>query len=258
MLLHPFYLAHLFLTCLYFSPYSLLGKADFPFLPGEKLEYNLSWGFIPVGSAVMEIAPRDSLSNEPWQIRFSVKTNSFADKFYKVRTSVTSWVDSNFTRSLRYVKSQQEGKTKKEIDVTYDYSKKEVIYLENEQSPRLLSLGGNVYDPLAIAFAFRCFPVEAGKYKILPTCDGKKFLNVRVMVGKKEKVNVPYGSITGNDVTPDMKDLSGVFKKSPKGILRVWYSADVRRIPLRISSKVVVGSFTAKLINAKNLLKGKN
>ena len=75
----------------------------------------------------MEIAPRDSLSNEPWQIRFSVKTNSFADKFYKVRTSVTSWVDSNFTRSLRYVKSQQEGKTKKEIDVTYDYSKKKLF-----------------------------------------------------------------------------------------------------------------------------------
>ena len=55
-----------------------------------------------------------------------------------------------------------------------------------------------------------------------------------------------------------MKDLSGVFKKSPKGILRVWYSADERRIPLRISSKVIVGSFTAKLINAKNLLKRKN
>ena len=77
-------------------------------------------------------------------------------------------------------------------------------------------------------------------------------------MGKKEKVNVPYGSITGNDVIPDMKHLSGVFTKSPKGILRVWYSDDERRIPVRISSKVVVGSFTAKLINAKNLLKGKN
>ena len=75
-------------------------------------------------------------------------------------------------------------------------------------------MGGNVYDPLAIAFAFRCFPVEAGKYKILPTCDGKKIPECKSKGGKKEKVNVPYGSITGNDVTPDMKDLSGVFKES--------------------------------------------
>jgi hypothetical protein len=52
-----------------------------------------------------------------------------------------------------------------------------------------------------------------------------------------------------------MKTLSGVFKKSPKGILRVWYSNDKRRIPIKISSKVVVGSFTAKLKNAKSLQK---
>ena len=56
-------------------------------------------------------------------------------------------------------------------------------------------------------------------------------------------------------MTPDMKDLSGVFKKSPKGILRVWYSDDYRKIPLKISSKVVVGSFTAELISAQNLQK---
>ena len=83
----------------------------------------------------------------------------------------------------------------------------------------------------------------------IPECKSK---------GGKRKGQCSLWFNSGNDVTPDMKDLSGVFKKSPKGILRVWYSADERRIPLRISSKVIVGSFTAKLINAKNLLKRKN
>jgi hypothetical protein len=55
-----------------------------------------------------------------------------------------------------------------------------------------------------------------------------------------------------------MKNLSGVFKKSPKGILRVWYSADNRRIPVKISSKVVVGSFTAQLLKARGLQKKDN
>jgi len=59
-------------------------------------------------------------------------------------------------------------------------------------------------------------------------------------------------------VVPDMKNLSGVFKKSPKGILRVWYSADNRRIPIKISSKVVVGSFTAQLLRAGGLQKRYN
>ena len=162
-------------------------KIIFLFFQVKRLEYKLSWGLIPVGSAVMEIMARDTTSNDSWQIRFSVKTNSFADKFYKVRTSVTSWVDNNFTHSLRYVKSQHEGKTRKEIEVNYNYSKNEVIYRENEKSPRILSLDSRVYDPLAIAFAYRCFPVEAGESKILPACDGKKIPQCKNNSWKKRK-----------------------------------------------------------------------
>ena len=253
-----FFLFFLFFNFQNFLPNSVYAQNNFPFLAGERLEYKLSWGIIPVGIAVMEVIPSNPSSSAHWQIRFSVKTNSFADKFYKVRTSVTSWVDSNFTYSIKYQKSQHEGKTKKQISVEYDYRNEKVLYIENNQPPRELSLKEKVYDPLAIAFAFRCFPVEVGKTKILPTCDGKKFLDVRVKVGKEELVKVPFGSFLGNDVTPDMKDISGVFKKSPKGILRVWYSSDNRKIPLKISSKVVVGSFTAKLVKAENLKKKEN
>jgi hypothetical protein len=175
-----------------------------------------------------------------------------------VRTNITSLVDANFTRSLEYIKSQQEGKTKKEIVVQFDYDDEKVVFTENKQTPRLLPLKRNVYDPLSIAFAFRFHPSTPQEKKTFPTCDGKKFLDVRLNVGKKSKVEVPYGSFWANDVVPDMKNLSGVFKKSPKGILRVWYSADNRRIPVKISSKVVVGSFTAQLLKARGLQKKVN
>ena len=52
----------------------------------------------------------------------------------------------NFTHSLKYVKSQHEGKTRKEIQVNFDYSKNQVTYLENEKPPRILSLSRKVYD----------------------------------------------------------------------------------------------------------------
>jgi len=47
-----------------------------------------------------------------------------------------------------------------------------------------------------------------------------------------------------------MENLGGVFNKSPDGLLKVWYSNDDRRIPVKVSSKVVVGSFTATLSRA--------
>ena len=109
-----FFLKQLILVFLF--PVLLKGNInDAPFLPGEKLEYELSWGFLPVGAAFIEVVPADRNPEASWMIRFSVRTNSFADAFYKVRTEATTWVDSNFTKSLRYEKLQQEGKTKKKI-----------------------------------------------------------------------------------------------------------------------------------------------
>ena len=39
-----------------------------------------------------------------------------------------------------------------------------------------------------------------------------------------------------------------VFKKSKKAKIQIWLTADDRRIPVRIKSKVVVGSFVADLV----------
>lgn len=224
-----------------------------PFLPGEKLEYDLSWGIFPVGYARLEVAPRLVDSDEPWEITFFVRTNNFADSIYKVRTNITCWVDSNFSKSLKYNKSQQEGKTSKKISVEFDYLNKNISYAENGQPTRTIKLDKNVFDPLALAYAFRYWPTQEGEANTFSTSDGKKFLDVEVKVGRVEKIRVPFGVFNANDVVPNMKSLSGVFKKSPKGILRVWYSKDKRRIPVKISSKVVVGSFTAKLKKAEGL-----
>ena len=126
-----------------------------PFKVGERLEYNLKWGFFPVGSAVMEVLPKDSQDTDgPKIIRFSVRTNSFADTFYKVRTQISSTIDPLFTRALRYEKSQHEGNTRREIVVDFDYDRGEARYLQNDSSPVITSIPGPVFDPLSIAYFF--------------------------------------------------------------------------------------------------------
>ena len=81
----------------------------------------------------------------------------------------------------------------------------------------------------------------------MPTCDGKRLRDIAVRTGEREKISVPAGKFYAFSTTPEMKNLSGVFKKSPDGILKVWYSDDEKKIPVKISSKVIVGSFTANL-----------
>ena len=74
------------------------------------------------------VAENPDLPDGPKVVRFAVRTNSFADTFYKVRTSVSSTLDPSFSRTLKYIKSQQEGSTHREILVEYDYEKGEQVF----------------------------------------------------------------------------------------------------------------------------------
>ena len=230
---------------------------SFPFQPGETLRYDLKWGFFPVGSATMKVLPMDEDAGENGfhRLSFSVRTNEFADAFYKVRTNITSVVDGSFRKSMRYEKSQKEGKTKREIDVLFDYDAGKASYFESKKMVSTLSIPSQVLDPLSIAYFFRLQELKPSTETILPTCDGRKVKMIKVRTGKVEKIRVPAGTYKAIGTVPEMKDLSGVFKKSPDGILRIWYSDDSLKLPVKISSKVIVGSFTARLVSAEGLKK---
>ncbi len=48
---------------------------------------------------------------------------------------------------------------------------------------------------------------------------------------------------------PDIKDAGGVFENSQDAKLRVWLTADVHRIPVKVACRASVGHFTAELVS---------
>ena len=163
-------------------------EVDFPFQSGETLTYDLKWGIFPVGSATMEVHALDENKTRQHRLTFSVRTNNFADAFYKVRTNITSVIDYPFQRSLRYEKSQREGKTKREIEVEFDYDSKKAKYHESKRLVSTIPIPEQVFDPLAIAYFFRLGELKPNSEMTLPTCDGRKFQDIKVRTGAVEKV----------------------------------------------------------------------
>ena len=103
--------------------------ANLPFAPGEKLTFQLKWGFFSVGSAVLEThEPEEVNGTRCHKISLTVSTNKFADSIYKVRTKAVSFVEEGFGRSVLFQKSQQEGKTNRNVEVRFDYDKNVAIY----------------------------------------------------------------------------------------------------------------------------------
>jgi hypothetical protein len=68
---------------------------------------------------------------------------------------------------------------------------------------------------------------------------------VEVQVVKKEKLDTVLGEINTIQVRPIMKS-EGIFER--KGAIDIWLTDDDRRIPVRMKTKIKIGSITATLV----------
>ena len=219
-----------------------------PFRPGERYVYKLHWGIIQAGLAELAVMPTAELDGVPvWNFRLSVRTNEFVDVFYKVRDRIDSFVALSMQESLLYRKSQREGRSVREEEVRFDNEKRRATHSNHGQSAPSIGLMAGTIDPLAAIFYIRTQPLSEGLEIVRPITDGKKnVLGVSRVVGREKLVvnGVEYDTLK---VEPDLKNVGGVFEKSDKSRITLWFTADERRLLLKVEGKVVVGAFTGTL-----------
>ena len=219
-------------------------RAEYPFAAGEKLSYDLYWTFVHAGTATLETLPGAEAEGRPaLHIRALAKSTPFIDKFYRVRDEIQSWVDPGVTRALLYQKDQSEGdyvrhyliRFNAQGNMAYRYSKGVLKnFVRTEQG---------TFDPLSMLFLFRTKPLALGYEFAAPVTDGDKAVVGKARVIKRETITTKAGEFDTFLVEPEVKEIGGVFRKSPDAKLQVWITTDARRIPVRVKSKVVVGSF---------------
>jgi hypothetical protein len=228
---------------------TVLAGDEFPFSEGEKLTYELKWGIVPAGEASLEVLSNEIIDGvEGRHFRMTTRTNSFVDVFYKVRDVVDGFTDLTVNRSLLYKKNQNEGSTKRDIVVAFDWEEKTAQYSNFGEFNQPISINEGSFDPFSVIYYCRLFDFESNENIVRPVTDGKKIVTgVARFKGRKSiRVNgIRYDTFL---IEPEIEHISGVFKKSKKAKIQIWLTADDRRIPVRIKSKVVVGSFVADLV----------
>ena len=68
-----------------------------------------------------------------------------------------------------------------------------------------------------------------------------------IEVLKQERIKVPAGSFDTYVLDLDVTTDGGLFKKG--GENRIWVTTDARHVPVKISSRIGVGSFEAELVD---------
>ena len=229
-----------------------------PFSPGEKLVFELKWTVVTAGKAVVEVLPIETINGEDvYHFVMTVKSTPFIDRFYKVRDRIDAYCNIEMSRSLLFKKKQREGRSKRDIVVTFDWDKQEAQYSNFGQKREPIPILPGTFDPYSAFFFTRLFDWKGGNEISRPVTDGKKLIIGKARVVKRETITVPSGTYDTVLIEPDIEHIGGVFEKSKDAKIELWVSADENRIPVRLKSKVVVGSFVGELIRLEGIDRGR-
>ena len=217
-----------------------------PFKPGEKLIYEGNWNKIPAGELTLEVLPRKTINGiESYHFAMITKTNSTVDLIYKIRDRQDSYVDAGMTKSIFYSK-KTESKHPRDVHVNFDWTKQEATYTNfGKKKPPVKILPGT-FDPLALLYIIRLQNLKENSKIHIPLTDGKSSYEIKAIVGKKDIITIEGKRYNVVEITPDMEmsdTLKTVTKKKAPPQFKMWVTADEKKIPLRIRSKMGIISF---------------
>lgn len=140
----------------------------------------------------------------------------------------------------------REGKHRRNKEVVFDHNNKKAKYIDYIKNERKdFDLPPFAFDPISSFYYLRSFILVVGKSVFVTIFDSKKVWDVEVQVLRREKVVTPQGTFDTIVVKPLMKS-EGIF--FGKGDIFIWLTDDAKHIPVKMQTKVVVGSVTATLV----------
>lgn len=240
------------LSTLAFSSVTVGKENRYPFSPGEKLTFQVRWAFIPAGEAVLQVYPIETMNGRKvYHFALTARTYPVVDLIYKVRDRIDAYTDEKLTHSILY-KETKEGKRKRKVVVHFNWEKGEAQRSNFGEKRAPVPVKPGTFDPLSVYYALRLHDLKENMEIEKPLTDGKKWILGRARVVKREKVTVLSGTYDTYLVEPSLEHIGGVFKKSKDAKLQIWVTADARRIPVKLKSKVAVGSFVGELMSVEN------
>ncbi|HWP34713.1 MAG TPA: DUF3108 domain-containing protein [Thermodesulfobacteriota bacterium] len=212
---------------------------------GERLVFEVSWLGIPAGRATLAIEGVTEVDGRlALRLASAADSNKLVDTVYKVRDRAESLVDCAGRHSLRFVLRTEEGRRRRERDYTFDPARQEIVLLRPGEVPLRLPAPGPVQDPLSSLYYVRTQPLEVGRSLYVATLQGTQVWQLEVQVLRREAVEVPAGRFDAIVVKPLLRG-EGLFRH--KGDVVVWLTDDARRMPVRMTTSVAIGSVAAEL-----------
>lgn len=219
--------------------------AYLPFGVGESLEYSVSWGKVfKAGTAkVMTKELVDYQGHDVFKVSVVGKSSAAVAIFYKVREEMESLIDAKEGFTRRYWGKTKENDRLRERLYEFDQERNLVMYKNHKNKQATYQIPYGIHDEVSSVFHIRAAKLEVGTPVYVQVFAKPDVVTVKCNVIKREKINVPAGEFQTILVEPELT-FDGVMKK---GKMKIWFTDDERRMPVKVKSKMTIGSIIVQL-----------
>lgn len=239
------------------KPVTKLGTEAFK--GGERLTFAVkALRIIPIGTVSMEIREMVYQGHEVYALLVKFKANKFFSFFCPGEGEIKSYLDAQKLHTHRFEEHSVMGRHIYDRYTNYNqknrlaqfslpnYDKEGRVVKIEIKKVRTLP---NTQDILSSLYYIRTLEFEEEKVLSLNVNERRSNYQVRLKVLEKEKVKTPAGSFLAWRVEPISIYKGDELQEKGKGI--IYFTADKRKLPVKMMVRTNVGSATLYLIDIK-------
>jgi hypothetical protein len=218
------------------------------FGPGERVDMRITYAGLLAGRASLAVEP--GAPGVSFRFVSVAKSQGFFAWLFRYRVddrTVAEWNPAT-SCSLGIEKHLREGRAVRDQVVRIDPVTGRVEVEDKKVAGSVFSAEPCALDVLSALYVTRARGVSATEPLRLPVFDNGKSYVLEVQFRRRERLDLPapLGRKAPTVVVePLLAEGTGLFAK--KGRLTIWLTDDERRVPVRMRSKVAIGSVSADL-----------
>jgi hypothetical protein len=218
------------------------------FTGGEYLKFDINYEFVTAGEAVMKVADTTYNGRKCFKIEFLVDSKPFFDWVYKVADRYKTIVDAEGLFPWRFEQHIREGGYKRDFVAEFDQVTHVAKTSEGQHPipPFVQDMMSAFYFARTVDFT----GFKPGQKVHLQNFYKDSTYELDVKYKGKQTIEVDAGKFNCIVVEPLARE-GGLFKSDGK--VYIWLTDDERKIPVKVSTQIVIGSIDSDLVSYQGI-----
>jgi hypothetical protein len=217
---------------------------------GERLNYKVMFGLVKAGDGYFEILPKPVKYNgrDCYDVRFQVNSTKSLEWVYKVKDNYRTVLDVSGIFPWHFEQHVREGGYKKDYTADFDQVGNYAITANKK-----VKVPPYVHDIVSAFFYVRTQNIGAmqkNEVMYMKNFFDDTTFSLGVRFKGRQTIEVDAGKFNCLVIEPIIV-MGGLFKS--EGNIFIWITDDDRKVPVKVSSKIIIGYVTAELVSYRGL-----